>query len=75
MSEKFNEEYHQLCADEIVAEERELNATTAIRERWYVEGGIANGAPAPDALDAEADLWQRVAVLRHKRRAWVAKHS
>lgn len=59
MSEKLNAEYHQICVDEVKAEERALNATRAIRDRWHVEGGRPKGVPLQDALDAEADLWQR----------------
>jgi hypothetical protein len=75
MSKKLSDEYQQLCVDEIEAEERASRMTTAIRTRWHIEGGTAKGAPSPDALDAEAELWQRVAELRKKRHAWVAKHS
>lgn len=75
MSEKVSAEYQLLCNVEMEAEERALNATKAIRERWHVEDGIAKGVPSQEALDAEADLWQRVAVLRKKRHAWVAKLS
>jgi hypothetical protein len=75
MFEKLSEEYHQLCLHEMEAEERALSATTAIRTRWHIDGGIARGVPSSDALVAEADLWQRVAELRSKRHAWVAKHS
>jgi hypothetical protein len=75
MFEKLSEEYQRLCLHEMEAEEDALRATTAIRVGWHIDGGAAKGAPSQDALDAEADLWQRVAELRKKRHDWVAKHS
>jgi hypothetical protein len=75
MLKKLSDEYHHLCLNEMEAEEDALRATTAIRVAWHIDGGAAKGAPSQDALDAEADLWQRVAELRKKRHDWVAKHS
>jgi hypothetical protein len=75
MFKKLSEEYHQLCRDEMEAEARALRATMAIRTRWHIDGGTVRSVPSSDALDAEADLRQRVAELHKKRRAWVAQHS
>jgi hypothetical protein len=75
MYKRLSDEYHKLCVEELEAEERAFRATTAIRTRWHIDGGIAKGAPSPVALDAEADLWRRVAELRNKRHVWVAIHS
>ena len=75
MHKKLSDEYHQLCVDEMEAEECALRATTAIRVRWHIDAGIAKGAPSANTLETEEDLWERVTQLRQKRHAWVAKHS
>ena len=75
MSKKLSDEYQQLCVDEMEAEECALRATAAIRARWHIDAGTAKGAPSVDALETEVDLWELVTQFRHKRHAWVAKHS
>jgi len=75
MVRDLNEEYQELCCDEMEAERRALDLTNAIRKKFGVDdGGKAYGLPTQAELDAEAEAWRRVAERRRQRREWAAKH-